>query len=71
MFSYSTSFVFPYSMEQSPSWEAIPFSDSQEFPRTSWNPKVHYRVYKCLTPVLILSQIKLLHAPTPLPEDLS
>jgi hypothetical protein len=42
-FSFKT-----YFMEQSPSWEANRFSDSQEIPRVLWNPKLHYRVYSCL-----------------------
>jgi len=33
-------------MEQSPSWEANRFADSQEIPRILWSPKVRYRVYK-------------------------
>jgi hypothetical protein len=53
-----------YSMEQSPPWEANRFSASQEFPRTLWNPKVHYRIHKCLPPVPVFNQIDLVHAPT-------
>ena len=51
-------------MEQSPSWEANWFVASQEFPLILWNPKVHYRIYKCPPPVPILSQIDPVHAPT-------
>ena len=50
-------------MEQSPFWEANRFSASQEIPRILWNPIVHYRIYKCPPPVLILSQINPVHFP--------
>ena len=48
--------LLTYSMVQSPSWEANWFAASQEIPRISWNPKVHYRTHKRPPPVSILDQ---------------
>ena len=51
-------------MVQSPSWEANWFAASQEIPRISRNPKVHYRTHKRLPPVSILRQPNPVHKPT-------
>ena len=53
-----------YSMVQSPSWEANWFAGSQEIPRISRNPKVHYHTHKRPPPVSILSQPNPVHIPT-------
>ena len=52
-------------MVQSPSWEANWFAASQEIPRISWNPKVHYRTHKRPPPVPILGQTNPVHIPHP------
>ena len=48
-------------MVQSPSWEAKWFAASQEIPRISRNPKVHYRTHKRPPPVSILGQPNPVH----------
>ena len=53
-----------YSMVQSPSWEANWFTASQEIPRISRNPKVHYCTHKRPPPVSILGQPNPVHIPT-------
>jgi len=51
-------------MVQSPSWAANWFAVSQEIPRISRNPKVHYRTHKRPPPVPILGQPNTVHIPT-------
>jgi hypothetical protein len=62
--TYLLACLLTYSMEQSPSWEANRFCDNQEIPCNLWNPKVHYRFYKCPPPVPILIQIDPAHSLT-------
>ena len=51
-------------MVQSPSSETNWFAASQEIPRISRNPKVHYRTHKRPPPVSILDQPNPGHIPT-------
>ena len=51
-------------MVQSPSWEANWFAASQEIPRISRNPKVHYRTHKRPPTLCILGQPNPVHIPT-------
>ena len=51
-------------MVLSPSWAANWFASSQEIPRISRNPKVHYRTHKLPPPVSILVQPNPVHIPT-------
>ena len=49
---------------QSPFWEANWYAASQEIPRISRNPKVHYRTHKRPPPVTILCQPNPVHIST-------
>jgi len=51
-------------MVQSPSWEANWLAASQEIPRISRNPKVHYRTHKRPPTVSIVGQPNQVHIPT-------
>jgi len=51
-------------MVQSPSWEANRFATSQEIPRISRNPKVHYRTHNRPPHVSIPGQPNTVHIPT-------
>ena len=61
---YFPSHLLTHSTVQSPSWAANWFAASQEIPRISRNPKVHYRTHKRSPTVLILGQPNLVHIPT-------
>jgi len=54
-------YVLTYSLVQIPSWEANWFAASQEIPRISRNPKVHYRTHKRPPPLSILGQPNPIH----------
>ena len=56
--------IITHSTVQSPSWAANCFAASQEIPRISRNPKVHYRTHKRPPPVSILDQPNPVHIPT-------
>jgi len=67
--TYLLAYLLTYSMVQSPSWEANWFAASQEIPRISWNPKVHYRTHKRPPSISILGPPNPVHIPTShLPE---
>ena len=57
-------YLLTHSTVQSPSWAANRFAASQEIPRISRNPNVHYRTHKRPPPVSILGQPNPVHIPT-------
>ena len=57
-------YLLTNSTVQSPSWQANWFAASHEIPHILQNPKVHYRIHKCLLPVPILTQLNPAHTPT-------
>ena len=59
-----SSILLIYSIVQSSSCEANWFAASQEIPRISRNPKVHYRTHKRPPPISILSPPNPFHIPT-------
>ena len=62
--SHLLTYLLTYSLVQSPSCEANWFAASQEIPRISRNPKVHYRTQKRPPTVSILGQPNPVHIPT-------
>ena len=54
-------YLLTYSMVRSPSSEANWFAASQEIPRISRNPRVHYRIHKRPPTVSILGQPNPVH----------
>jgi hypothetical protein len=63
-FRGSNPYLLTHSMVQSPSWAANRFAASQEIPRISRNPKVHYRTHKSPPPVSIPGQPNPVHIST-------
>ena len=56
--------LLTYSMVQSPSWAAKWFAASQEIPRISRDPKVHYRTHEHPPHISILGQPNSVHIRT-------
>ena len=61
LLTYLITYLLTYYMVQNPSWEAKWFAASQEIPRISRNPKVHYRTHKRPRTVSILGQPNPVH----------
>ena len=60
---WANGWLLTYSTVQSAFWEVNWFAASQEIPRISRNPKVHYRTHKRPPPVSILDQPNPVHIP--------
>ena len=63
LLTYLITYLLTYSMVQSPSSEAYWFAASQEIPRISRNPKVHYRSHKRPPHVSNLGQSNAVYIP--------
>ena len=63
IFDFNTRIILTHSTVQSPSWAADWLAASQEIPRISRNPKVHYRTNKRPPPVPILGQLRIILSP--------
>ena len=59
-----STYLLTYSIVQIPSWEVNWFAASQEIPRISRNPKVHYHTHKRPPTVPSLGQPNPVHIPT-------
>ena len=64
LLTYLFTYLLTHSTVQSLSWAANRFAASQEIPRISRNPNVHYRTHKRPPPVSILGQPNPVHIPT-------
>jgi len=64
LLTYLITYLLTYSMVQCHSWGTKLFAASQEIPRISRNPKVHYRTHKRPPPVSILGRPNPVHIPT-------
>jgi hypothetical protein len=62
--TYLLTYLLTYPTEQSHSCEPNRFSVTLKNLHLFWNPKVHYRLYKCPNPVHFLRQMNPVYPPT-------